>query len=73
MRQFDVEFEYTEKTWLASCNEVCTTLGGSNFDTLLARMKVVIQDIAEVEMGHTGDIRLNIKISDMVEEIKAAG
>jgi hypothetical protein len=74
MRQFDVEFEYydEDQIWLARCAEVRTTLGGESFDALLARMRVVVQDIAEVELGHAGDIKLRITMRERVDEIRAA-
>jgi len=36
-------------------------------------MKIAIQEIAELELGHKGDIRLVITVQDRIEEIKAVG
>ena len=42
-----------------------------SFDALVIRMKIAIQEIAEVEFGHKGDIRLKISMRDRIDEIKA--
>jgi len=60
MKQFKVIFEYLDKMWIASCDELKVTLEEGSFDALVVRMKVAIQDIAEVELGHKGDIELAI-------------
>ena len=60
MRQFRTVFEYLEKTWIASCEELRLTLEEGSFDALVVRMKVAIQEIAEIELGHKGDIELVI-------------
>jgi len=73
MKQFRVVFEYAEKMWIASCDELRLTLEEGSFDALVVRMKIVIQDIAEVELGYKGDIRLTITMPDRIEEIKAVG
>ena len=60
MRQFKAVFEYIEKMWIASCEELRITLEEGSFDALVVRMKVAIQEIAELELGHKGDIELII-------------
>ena len=72
MRQFKTVFEYHDKMWIASCDELKITLEEGSFDALVVRMKIAIQEIAEVELGHKGDIRLVITMKDRIEEIKAA-
>jgi hypothetical protein len=71
MRQFETVFEYCDKMWIASCNELKITLEEGSFDALVIRMKIAIQEIAEVEFGHKGDIRLKISMRDRIDEIKA--
>jgi len=56
--QFRAIFEYIDKMWIASCEELRITLEEGSFDALVVRMKVAIQEIAEVELGHKGDIQL---------------
>jgi len=73
MKQFNVVFEYLDKMWIASCDELRITLEEGSFDALVVRMKIAVQDIAEVELGHKGEIRLIITMQDRVEEIKAVG
>jgi len=73
MKQFHVVFEYLDKIWIASCDELRITLEEGSFDALVVRMKVAIQDIAEVELGYKGDIKLLITMKNRIEEIKAVG
>ena len=71
MRKFTVVFEYCEKMWIATCDELRITLEEGSFDALVVRMKVAIQDIADVELGHKGDIQLVMTMQERVDEIKA--
>ena len=73
MMKFNAVFEYIDKTWIASCDELKITLEEGSFDALAVRMKFAIQDIAEVELGYKGDIQLVISMPDRIEEIRAAG
>ena len=73
MRQFKTVFEYCGKIWIASCDELRITLEEGSFDALIVRMKMAIQEIAEEELGHKGDIKLIITMRDRIDEIKAAG
>ena len=73
MMQFKTVFEYFDKTWIASCNELKITLEEGSFDALAVRMRIAIQEIAEVELDYKGDIRLVISVPDRIEEIRAAG
>jgi len=72
MKQFKTVFEYLDNKWIASCEELRITLEGGSFDALIVRMTVAVQDVAEVELGYTGDIKLVITTPDRIEEIKAA-
>ena len=36
-------------------------------------MKMAVQEIAELELNHKGDIRLLITMQDRIDEIKAVG
>ena len=71
MRQFKTVFEYYDKMWIASCDELRITLEEGSFDALVVRMKIAIQEIAEAELGHKGDIQLLITVQDRIDEIKA--
>ena len=71
MKQFKSVFEYFDKMWVANCEELRITLEEGSFDALVVRMKIAIQEIAELELGHKGDIRLVITMRDRIEEIKA--
>jgi hypothetical protein len=73
MKQYNVVFEYHEKIWIASCDELRITLEEGSFDALVVRMKIAIQEIAEIELGHKGDIQLVIAMQDRIDEIKAVG
>ena len=73
MKQFKIVFEYLDKMWIASCDELRITLEEGSFDALVVRMKVAIQEIAELELGFKGDIKLLITMKNRIEEIKAVG
>ena len=73
MKQFKTVFEYIEKVWIANCEELKITLEEGSFDALVIRMKIAIQEIADIELGHKGDIRLVITMRERIEEIKAVG
>ena len=73
MKQFNVVFEYLDKIWIASCDELRITLEEGSFDALVVRMKVAIQEIAELELGFKGDIKLLITMKNRIDEIKAVG
>ena len=73
MKQFRAVFEYLDKMWIASCEELRITLEEGSFDALVVRMKVAIQEVAEIELGHKGDIKLVIAMQDRIDEIKAVG
>ena len=72
MRQFSTVFEFIDKTWIANCEELRLTLEGASYDMLIERFKIAIQDIAEVELGYKGDIKIVISMRDRIEEIRAA-
>jgi hypothetical protein len=72
MKQFQTVFEYSNRKWVASCEELRITLEEGSFDALVVRMKVAIQEIAEIELDYKGDIRLVISMQDRIEELKAA-
>ena len=73
MKQFITVFEYSDGMWIASCDELRITLEAGSFDALVVRMKIAIQEIAELELGHKGDIKLLITMQDRIDEIKAVG
>ena len=73
MKRFNVTFEYVDKKWVASCNELRITLEEGSFDALVVRMKVAVQEIADLELGINSDFELLISMSDRVDEIKAVG
>ena len=73
MKQFNVVFEFVDKLWIATCSELRITLEENSFDVLVHRIKLAIQEIAELELGHVGDIKLVIKMLDRIEDIKAVG
>ena len=73
MKQFKVVFEYLDNMWIASCEELRITLEEGSFDALIVRMKIAVQEIAELELGHRGDIKLVISMQDRIEEIRAVG
>jgi len=73
MKRFTAEFEYADKMWIAHCGELRLTLEEGSFDALVVRMKMAVQDIATVELGHKGDIQLCITMQERIDDIKAVG
>ena len=73
MKQYKAVFEYFDKVWIASCEELKITLEEGSFDALVVRMKIAIQEIAELELGYKDDIKLVITMQDRIDEIKAVG
>ena len=73
MKMFRVIFQYAENKWIASCDELRLTLEEGSFDALVVRMKIAIQEIAEIELGITDDFEMHISMNDRIEEIKAVG
>jgi len=73
VKKFRVDFEYADKMWIASCPDLKITLEEGSFDALVVRMKIVIQETAEIELGHKGDIQLLISMQDRIEDIRAVG
>ena len=71
MKSFRVIFQYVEKKWIASCDELRLTLEEGSFDALVVRMKIAIQEIAEIELGIASDFEMHISVDDRIEAIKA--
>jgi len=59
---FDVKFVWTDKIWYAKCEELNTTLEDGSFDVLLFRIKMAIPEMAELNLGYKGEIRLRYAI-----------
>ena len=71
--KYSIVFEFYDKIWIASCDELKITLEEGSFDALVVRMKIAIQEIAEIEFGYKGDIELIISMKDRIDEIKSVG
>lgn len=71
VKRFNVVFEYVDKKWVASCAELRLTLEEGSFDALVVRMKVAIQEIAELELDINSNFEVLISMSDRIDEIKA--
>jgi len=68
--EFIVKFTWydDEKIWLAtsSCDKFAMTLDHGSFDALLERVKIAICDIAENELGYSGEIKIKLEIERIV-------
>ena len=53
-----------ERVWVAQCSndKFALTTDHVSFDALLERVKVTIEDIAEVDFDYTGDIKLILEV-----------
>ena len=68
--EFTVKFKWydDEKIWIATSasKDFALTLDHGSFDALLERVKIAIYDIAEVDLGHKGQVKLKLEIDRMV-------
>ena len=68
--EFIVKFTWydDEKIWLAtsSCEKFALTLDHGSFDALLERVKIAMSDIAENELGYSGEIKIKLEIERIV-------
>jgi len=68
--EFIVNFKWydDEKIWLAtsSNDDFAMTLDHGSFDALLERVKVAMYDIAENDLGYTGEIKLKLEVDRVV-------
>ncbi|MCL1858709.1 MAG: DUF1902 domain-containing protein [Oscillospiraceae bacterium] len=68
--EFTVKFTWydDEKIWLAtsSCDKFALTLDHGSFDALLERVKIAMGDIAENELGYSGEIKIKLEIERIV-------
>jgi hypothetical protein len=57
-----------ERIWLAtsSSDKFALTLDHGSFDALLERVKIALYDIAEIELGYKGNIKLKLEIDRTV-------
>jgi hypothetical protein len=64
--EFIVKFTWhdDENIWVAqsSNDKFALTTDHGSFDALLERVKITIEDIAEVELGYKGEIRLILEV-----------
>jgi hypothetical protein len=58
-----------ERIWLAtaSTDDFAMTLDHGSFDALLEKTKIALYDIAENELGYTGDINIKLEIDCTVK------
>ena len=54
-----------ENIWVAQCSneKFALTTDHVSFDALLERVKIAVEDIAEVELGYRGDIKLILDVT----------
>ncbi|MDR1704072.1 MAG: DUF1902 domain-containing protein [Clostridiales bacterium] len=68
--EFTVKVTWYEedKVWVAqsSNDKFALTTDHTSFDALLERVKVAVEDIAEVELGYTGEIKLILDVERTV-------
>ena len=76
--EFNVNFKWydDERIWLAtfSSDKFALTLDHVSFDALIERVKIAICDIAENELGYSGEIKIKIiteRIISMTSEVFA--
>jgi hypothetical protein len=68
--EFIVKFKWydDERIWLAtsSCDKFALTLDHGSFDALLERVKTAMQDIAENDLGYSGEIKIKLDVEHTV-------
>jgi len=70
MMEFTVKFTWydDEKIWLAtsSSDDFAMTLDHGSFDALLERVKMAMQDIAENDLKHNGEVKIKLEVNRTV-------
>ena len=63
-----------ENIWVAQCSndKFALTSDHGSFDALLERVKIIIEDIVEVDLGYKGDIKLILDVERTVNLSTAA-
>ena len=58
-----------ENIWVAqsSSDKFALTTDHYSFDALLERVKIIIEDIAEVELGYKGEIKLVLEVDRTIK------
>ena len=73
MKQYVIRFIWTgdNRMWYATCDDLRITLEEGSFDALALRMKLAIQDVVEMELQYTGDIKLVYEINrfDIINKV----
>ena len=68
--EFTVKFTLydDEKIWLAtsSSDDFAMTLDHGSFDALLEMVKIALYDIAEVDLGYKGEVKVKLEIDRTV-------
>ncbi|MDR0221157.1 MAG: DUF1902 domain-containing protein [Lachnospiraceae bacterium] len=68
--EFAVRFTWheDENVWIArsSNDKFALTFDHGSFDALLERVKIAIADIAEVDLGFKGEIKLTLEIDRII-------
>ena len=68
--EFTVKFTWydDEKIWLAtsSSDDFAMTLDHGSFDALLEMVKIALYDIAEVDLGYKGEVKVKLEIDRTV-------
>jgi len=68
--EFIVKFTWydDENIWVAQCSndKFALTTDHGSFDALLERVKIAIEDIAEVDLGYKGKIKLILDVDRTV-------
>ena len=74
--EFIVKFTWydDERIWVAQCSngKFALTTDHVSFDALLERVKMTIEDIAEVDLGYKGDIKIILDVERTVNLNTAA-
>ena len=68
--EFIIKFTWydDERIWIASSSndKFALTLDHGSFDGLLEKVKFVIYDMIENDLGYTGDVKLNLEVERTV-------
>jgi len=69
MREFNVLFVWDSGVWCANSHELGLTLEHGSFDALVERVRMAVPEMAELNFGYTGDIKLSFDI-ERSDELK---
>ena len=62
MKKFKVTFVWDDDRWYTKSEELGLTLEHGSFDALVERVRMAVPEMAELNFGYIGDIKLSFDL-----------